>query len=178
MSLQYSWRKLYLWSTIMKTLASLSQLILIFQVSLSKIPYACWRHWPTKINTVYMHINNIFFSLGDDVVIAYINGILFLPVSRLLIPWFFSSTFLLKLCILSMKLCPKGAEGTSYSLLTTFSNVAGICGQNIAMLMAEIWFPHSPPPSSPALGMSPTIISAKGMLKDYGNFNLLRPWSP
>jgi hypothetical protein len=38
-----------------------------------------------------------------------------------------------------MKLCPKGAEGASYSMLTTFSNVAGMCGQNIAMLLAEIW---------------------------------------
>jgi hypothetical protein len=33
-----------------------------------------------QINTTYLHIDNYFFSLGDDVITAYISGIQFLPV--------------------------------------------------------------------------------------------------
>lgn len=38
-----------------------------------------------------------------------------------------------------MKLCPDGAEGASYSMLTTFSNIAGICSSNLGNLFAGIW---------------------------------------
>jgi hypothetical protein len=38
-----------------------------------------------------------------------------------------------------MKLCPDGAEGSSYSMLTTFSNIAGICSSNLGNLFAGIW---------------------------------------
>ena len=30
-----------------------------------------------------------------------------------------------------MRLCPDGAEGASYSMLTTFGNVALVCGSNL-----------------------------------------------
>jgi hypothetical protein len=59
-----SWRKIYLWSVVLTTFFSLLQLLLIFQ-----------------INTNYLHIGNVFFSMGDDVITCYISGIQFLPVS-------------------------------------------------------------------------------------------------
>ena len=66
---------------------SLMQLVLIFQ-----------------INQTVFHMGNYLFSLGDDVITAYISGIQFLPV-----------------CIMYMRLCPSGAEGASYAILTTLA---------------------------------------------------------
>jgi hypothetical protein len=65
-----------------------------------------------------------------------------------------------------MKLSPKGAEGASYSLLTTFSNVAGICGQNIAMLFAEIWFLSPVPPVPPARLIALRDVSNESLRND------------
>jgi hypothetical protein len=31
-------------------------------------------------NVKYLHVNNYLFSLGDDIISAYISGIQFLPV--------------------------------------------------------------------------------------------------
>lgn len=100
-----SWRKIYLWSVVLTTFFSLLQLLLIFQ-----------------INRTYFHIGNIYFSLGDDVITAYISGIQFLP-----------------LCIMYMKLCPDGAEGASYSMLTTFGNIAMVCASSLGTALAGIW---------------------------------------
>jgi hypothetical protein len=58
-----SWRNIYLYSTLLTALFSLLQLVLVFQ-----------------INIKYLNLNNYFFSLGDDVITAYISGIQFLPV--------------------------------------------------------------------------------------------------
>jgi hypothetical protein len=80
-----SWRSIYLWSSCLTSFFSLMQLILIFQ-----------------INRSFFHLSNYFFSLGDDVITAYISGIQFLPV-----------------CIMYMRLCPEGAEGSSFAMLTT-----------------------------------------------------------
>ena len=38
-----------------------------------------------------------------------------------------------------LSLCPDGAEGTSYALLTTYSNIASTTGSNIGTLMTGIW---------------------------------------
>lgn len=100
-----SWRKIYVYSTVLVTIFGLLQLTLIAQ-------------WNIK----YLHMSNYFFSLGDDVISSYISGIQFLP-----------------LCIMYMKLCPEGSEGASYSMLTTFSNIAVVCSCNIGNLMAGIW---------------------------------------
>jgi hypothetical protein len=100
-----SWRLIYIGTMSLTTFFSLMQLVLIFQ-------------W----NTTYLHMSNYFFSLGDDVISAYISGIQFLPV-----------------CIMYMRLCPDGAEGASYSMLTTFGNIALVCGSNIGNLLAGIW---------------------------------------
>lgn len=100
-----SWRKIYVWSTILVSIFGLLQLTLIAQ-------------WNIK----YLHMSNYFFSLGDDVISSYISGIQFLP-----------------LCIMYMKLCPEGSEGASYSMLTTFSNIAVVGSSNVGNLMANIW---------------------------------------
>jgi len=60
----------------------------------------------------------LLLFVGDDVIVAYISGIQFLPV-----------------CIMYMRLCPDGAEGASYSMLTTFGNVALVCGSNLGKLL-------------------------------------------
>jgi len=61
---------------------------------------------------------SLLLYVGDDVIVAYISGIQFLPV-----------------CIMYMRLCPDGAEGASYSMLTTFGNVALVCGSNLGKLL-------------------------------------------
>lgn len=58
-----SWRAIYIGSTVMTSLFSIMQMMLIFQ-----------------INTKYLHISNYFFSVGDDVLQQFISGIQFLPV--------------------------------------------------------------------------------------------------
>ena len=60
--------------------------------------------------------------MGDDVIQAYISGIQFLPV-----------------CIMYMRLCPDGAEGASYAMLTTFGNIALVCASNMGNLLAGVW---------------------------------------
>lgn len=100
-----SWRSIYIGTMFLTTFFSLLQLVLIFQ-----------------LNTRYLHMSNYFFSLGDDVISAYISGIQFLPV-----------------CIMYMRLCPDGAEGASYSMLTTFGNIALVCASNLGNLLADVW---------------------------------------
>lgn len=58
-----SWRSIYIVSTLLTTIFSLFQLLLVFQ-----------------INTKYLHVPNAIFALGDDVVSAFLNGLQFLPV--------------------------------------------------------------------------------------------------
>ena len=100
-----SWRSIYVYTCVLVKLFTVLQLLLIFQ-----------------INTRYLHLNDVMFSLGDDVVTAYVSGIRFLPVN-----------------IMYMRLCPDGAEGATYALLTTFGNIAGICAGDIGNVLAGIW---------------------------------------
>jgi hypothetical protein len=100
-----TWRVIYIWSMVLTAFFSLLQLVLIFQ-----------------INTTYLHLSNYFFSLGDDVISAYISGIQFLPV-----------------CIMYMRLCPDGSEGASYAMLTTFGNIALVCSNNLGNMFSKIW---------------------------------------
>lgn len=100
-----SWRSIYIWTVMLTAFFSMLQLILIFQ-------------WNTK----YLGLNNYLFSMGDDVISAYISGIQFLP-----------------LCIMYMRLCPEGAEGSSYAMLTTFGNIALVCASNLGNQLANVW---------------------------------------
>lgn len=38
-----------------------------------------------------------------------------------------------------MRLCPDGSEGASYSMLTTFSNIALVCASNLGNHLAGVW---------------------------------------
>jgi BT1 family len=100
-----SWRRIYFWSMVLTTFFSLMQLVLVFQ-----------------INKTYLHLSNYLFSLGDDVISAYISGIQFLPM-----------------CIMYMSLCPEGAEGSSYAMLTTFGNIALVCASGIGNILSDVW---------------------------------------
>ena len=57
-----SWKAVYAWSTVLTAFFSLMQLVLIFRVN------------------EYFQVSNYFFSLGDDIISAYISGVQFLPV--------------------------------------------------------------------------------------------------
>ena len=57
------------------------------------------------------HIPDIAFALGDDIIVAIANQILALP-----------------LLILMSRLCPVGAEGTTYALVTSVQMVGGTVG--------------------------------------------------
>lgn len=100
-----SWRSIYAYSMLLTTFFSLLQLLLVF-----------------RVNQSYFHLNNVLFSLGDDVLSTYVHGIQMLPI-----------------CNMYMSLCPEGAEGTSYSMLTTFGNIALVCAASLGNLLSGAW---------------------------------------
>lgn len=67
-------------------------------------------------------INDLAFALGDDALSNFISAMQFLPTVTMYIG-----------------LCPAGAEGTSYAMLTTLSNVAGTIGSDIGTLLTSLW---------------------------------------
>lgn len=58
-----TWRSIYVYSVVLTTFFALLQLVLVFQLN------------------ARVGISNYFFSMGDDVIQAYISGIQTLPVS-------------------------------------------------------------------------------------------------
>lgn len=102
--MNYSWRLVYIVSTILGVIFSCLQIMLIFR------------------ENVKWGISDLAFSLGDDAVGNFISAMQFLPTVTMYIG-----------------LCPSGAEGMAYSMLTTFSNVAGAVGSNIGTLITGIW---------------------------------------
>ena len=75
-----------------------------------------------QINERYFGISNYPFAMGDDVLQQFLAGIQFLPS-----------------CVMYMQLCPKGSEGATYSMLTTFGNIALAVAGTIGNLMVNIW---------------------------------------
>jgi hypothetical protein len=67
-------------------------------------------------------VSDLLFSLGDNALASFVVSVQFLPTVKMYI-----------------QLCPEGAEGTAYAMLTTFSNVAMAVGSNIGTLMSDIW---------------------------------------
>jgi len=67
-------------------------------------------------------IPDLVFALGDDAAASFIQALQFLPAVTMYIG-----------------LCPAGAEGTSYAMLTTLSNVAGAIGSDMGTLMTGLW---------------------------------------
>mmetsp|Transcript_11523 Transcript_11523/g.14959 ORF Transcript_11523/g.14959 Transcript_11523/m.14959 type:complete len:517 (-) Transcript_11523:204-1754(-) len=99
-----SWRAVYIWTTFLNGIMSISQLLLIFRVN---------QRWG---------LSDLMFALGDDAAAEFILAIQFLPM-----------------CIMYLGLCPDGVEGTTYAMLTTFSNVAGTVAYNIGTLLTHVW---------------------------------------
>jgi MFS family permease len=67
-------------------------------------------------------IPDVWFSMGDDVLVEFVIAVQFLPM-----------------CIMYLGLCPAGSEGTTYAMLTTFSNLAGSLAFDISTALTVIW---------------------------------------
>jgi hypothetical protein len=69
-----------------------------------------------------INIPDIVFSMGDDVLVEFIIAVQFLPM-----------------CIMYLGLCPPGSEGTTYAMLTTWSNLAGSLAFDISTALTVVW---------------------------------------
>lgn len=99
-----NWRIVYFWCTTLAAIIALGQLILVFG-------------WNRIIG-----IPDIWFSMGDDVLVEFVIAVQFLPM-----------------CIMYIGLCPVGSEGTTYAMLTTFSNLAGSLAFDISTALTSVW---------------------------------------
>jgi len=75
-----------------------------------------------QINERVFGISNYPFAMGDDVLQQFLAGIQFLPS-----------------CVMYMQLCPAGSEGATYSMLTTFGNIALAVAGSVGNVMTGIW---------------------------------------
>jgi hypothetical protein len=99
-----NWRIVYFWCTTLAAVIALGQIILVFG-------------WNRR-----MGIPDIWFSMGDDVLVEFVIAVQFLPM-----------------CIMYLGLCPKGSEGTTYAMLTTWSNLAGSLAFDISTALTVVW---------------------------------------
>lgn len=99
-----NWRIVYFWCTTLASAIALGQLILVFGIN---------RDWG---------IPDIWFSMGDDVLVEFVIAVQFLPM-----------------CIMYLSLCPPGSEGTTYAMLTTWSNLAGSLAFDISTALTVVW---------------------------------------
>jgi len=102
--LEMSWRAVYITTTIIGGILSLLQLLIVYRVN------------------VDIGINDFWFSLGDNVISAFVMGCQYLPSA-----------------IMMVSLCPKDSEGTSYALFTTLGNVGLSVGLVIGNVLVLIW---------------------------------------
>ncbi|CAM9881879.1 unnamed protein product [Discosporangium mesarthrocarpum] len=99
-----SWRQIYFWATLLVSVFSVLQILLILRVNIK---------WG---------ISDLAFSLGDDAIADFVQSIQFLPLVQMYI-----------------SMCPDGAEGTTYAILTTLANVAGAAAYNLGTLATGLW---------------------------------------
>jgi len=99
-----NWRIVFFWCTTLASLIALCQLILVFGLNKE------------------VGISDIFFSMGDDVLVEFVIAVQFLPM-----------------CIMYLGLCPEGSEGTTYAMLTTWSNLAGSLAFDVSTALTSIW---------------------------------------
>jgi hypothetical protein len=99
-----NWRIVYFWCTTLASLIALGQLILVFGLNKK------------------FGIPDIWFSVGDDVLVEFVIAVQFLPM-----------------CIMYLGLCPPGSEGTTYAMLTTWSNLAGSLAFDISTALTVLW---------------------------------------
>ena len=67
-------------------------------------------------------ISDLMFAAGDMTATSFVVGIQFLPAVNMY-----------------LAMCPEGAEGSVFALLTTMSNLAGVCASNLSTLIAMAW---------------------------------------
>jgi hypothetical protein len=67
-------------------------------------------------------IPDIWFSMGDDVLVEFVISVQFLPMT-----------------IMYLSLVPSGSEGTTYAMLTTWSNLAGSLAFDISTALTTVW---------------------------------------
>jgi BT1 family/PUCC protein len=99
-----NWRIVYFWCTTLASSIALGQLGLVFGLNRR------------------MGIPDIWFSMGDDVLVEFVIAVQFLPM-----------------CIMYLGLCPPGSEGTTYAMLTTWSNLAGSLAFDISTALTMVW---------------------------------------
>jgi len=64
----------------------------------------------------------VFFAMGSYGIQLFVQAVQFLPSCRM---------FLI--------MCPEGAEGATYAMLTTLANLAGTMGYSVAAAFATVW---------------------------------------
>ena len=64
----------------------------------------------------------LLFAMGSYGMVMFVQAIQFLPACRMF-----------------LGMCPEGAEGSSYAMLTTLSNLAGTVAYSLAAALANIW---------------------------------------
>jgi hypothetical protein len=99
-----NWRVVYFWCTSLAAFIALGQLVLVFGYNKQ------------------LGIPDIWFSMGDDVLVEFVIAVQFLPM-----------------CIMYLGLCPPGSEGTTYAMLTTWSNLAGSLAFDISTALTVVW---------------------------------------
>eukprot|EP00903_Cladosiphon_okamuranus_P015035 g13911.t1 len=67
-------------------------------------------------------ISDFVFSIGDDSIADFVQAIQFLPIVQMYI-----------------SMCPDGAEGTTYAILTTMSNVSMAAAMDLGTMFTGIW---------------------------------------
>lgn len=98
--LSVSWYAVFTTTVLGAALASSLQLLLMFRDDVTG-----------QTLSERLHMPDIAFALGDDVVVATANQLLAMPI-----------------LILMARLCPPGAEGTTYALVTSVQMVGGTVG--------------------------------------------------
>ena len=74
-----------------------------------------------RINT-WVGIPDIIFAVGDDAIVALMESLHAMPS-----------------VIMFVMLCPKGAEGTTFALLTTIASLAGTVASDFGSALSGIW---------------------------------------
>ena len=114
-----NWRIVYFWCTTLASVIALGQLILVFGLNKS---VGMRIGIPGIFPTRNVPIPDIWFSMGDDVLVEFVIAVQFLPM-----------------CIMYLGLCPEGSEGTTYAMLTTWSNLAGSLAFDISTALTAVW---------------------------------------
>ena len=102
--LSMNWHKLFATTVLIASAAGTLQLFLMFRLTSSGQTLSERLHLPAEAS-------KIAFALGDDVIVSVANQLLAMPI-----------------LVLMARLCPPGAEGTTYAIVTSVQAVGGTVG--------------------------------------------------